>query len=89
MESSHSHSPSQISTSDNELILLINSMRQEQKAFEGEERYIEAQITAKKIQELKQKLKRDQVAELKVKQNEERDMIEHSFQTEVAEFNNN
>ncbi|CAG9328813.1 unnamed protein product [Blepharisma stoltei] len=85
MESSNS--PPQSSPENNDLLLLINSLKEEQRAFEAEERYIEAQITAKKIVELKQKLKRDQVAELKSKQNEERETVEHSYQAEVAEFN--
>ncbi|CAG9331236.1 unnamed protein product [Blepharisma stoltei] len=87
MEPSHSHSPSQGSPGNNELSLLINSLKEEQKSFEAEERYVEAQITARKIVELKQKLQRDQVAELKAKQNEERDMVDQAYQTEVAEFN--
>ncbi|CAG9313792.1 unnamed protein product [Blepharisma stoltei] len=83
----HSTSQSLLTTTDSEIAIKINCLREEQKAFEAQERYIEAEMIIQKIAELKQKYKKEQVLELKSRQGEEKDMVENSYQRELAEFN--
>lgn len=87
MSSFHTSTPSLLTTADTDIMIQLNTLKEEQRNYEADERYLEAQMCIRKISELKQKLNNDKVSELKMKQSEETYIIESNYQAELTSFN--